>query len=878
MPKHQLDSRDDRAQNASTPYQRPEPRANRDIDTQQETNTCTLPILSLSEAILAQISAPLAAKHESPAEHAVGQTTSTRTETPRSGRSGRRPPGTIPLASSTPDAAEENNEFQVKHAKYWQKCAPLKRRVYASMIVDIENINDKTGQPSSSLTPKPIKYRTLCFLTKRPIPIDSAMDALPIFNPPLPYLLAPRYSFKCRPGPPVDLTNSTDFNKIRQYTLNLMKIMAKQATFELSKSEMAYLILPISHNNAETGPDQTPETSIAWEEVDAFAAAEGRMLERQELADEIRLKALVDDGLFGYYHTESSTRFQVVGVRRDLCPSSVLEAVNSSDGSNGTIMSVQPRKWRDAFAARMEDVWEDQPIFEVETAYELSLGTRPVSSLRSRYVVPQLIQICNVSLSTYHSLYALPAFLQGLDHVLVANEFIKAYRLQGMSIPLALQAITLPSAGTGTTYQLLEWFGDSICGLVAAIYGYYLQTRHHCSIKQINALKRAIVENKDLNLAAKRSGMAEYLRAEGVSWKAWIPVSLEEGPGRAHCFKRTTFRIGVKGAADIVESVIGAYALSHGIDHIFPTFINLGFEFGIPVDFETLSQLELPDLTSYSTASGFGDQAASFARLASYKFANQALFTFAITLPTNPTFLETPFEQVLLRLGIAVYHHLLVEWMYAKYPDRTEGWLSEAIEIIINTIMQIGPDRMFGGRAQTSGRKKLATLRQKLGNKEAQAIEGDLASPIENAFKLVLACAFIDSGWSWERGPRKIFEHSCAAYLSSVRLPDLHSLHPRQELEKRLREKNCTGLKVEKIKPLSPGTCKITWHGKRIGFAQRDTMNAAVHAASTEALTWYMDPQLKNRRKSLCTCVPKETKEPRSDPRQRPYSKKIKPA
>lgn len=79
-----------------------------------------------------------------------------------------------------------------------------------------------------------------------------------------------------------------------------------------------------------------------------------------------------------------------------------------------------------------------------------------------------------------------------------------------------------------------------------------------------------------------------------------------------------------------MESVIGAYALSRGLDYIFPTFNNLGFEFGVPVDFQVLPQLGLPDLAAYSNRPVAAEQATSFERLTSYRFTNQALFAFAI--------------------------------------------------------------------------------------------------------------------------------------------------------------------------------------------------------------------------------------------------------
>ncbi|KAJ9118725.1 hypothetical protein QFC22_003946 [Naganishia vaughanmartiniae] len=388
MPKQHKETRKDRLQNASTPYQRQELGAKHDAGTQQEKSAPTPHVGSVSNDILALILQPSAAAPQSNPIHPslpLRPAFDAPLETPRSSRRKKKTGGISHAAPLHQDDLEEN-EVPVKHAKYWNKCVPIKRRLFASLIVDIENINDKhdaAGQSSATTTSNPIRYRTLCFLTKKPIPIRTDTDTLPVFNPPLPYVLAPRYSFKCQPGPPVDLTGFENFTKVRQYTNNLMKIMAKETTFELPKSDMPYLILPILHNNAKTTADHAAEDSIDWEEVNAFAAAEGRPLERQELTDEIRLKALVDDGLFGYHLTDSSTRFQVVGVRSDLCPGSRLEGIDGCRGSVVPIMSVQPRKWRDELESRMEDVWEDQPIFEVETAYDLSQGIRPVSSLRS---------------------------------------------------------------------------------------------------------------------------------------------------------------------------------------------------------------------------------------------------------------------------------------------------------------------------------------------------------------------------------------------------------------------------------------------------------------------------------------------------------------
>ncbi|KAJ9100743.1 hypothetical protein QFC19_005482 [Naganishia cerealis] len=338
-------------------------------------------------------------------------------------------------------------------------------------------------------------------------------------------------------------------------------------------------------------------------------------------------------------------------------------------------------------------------------------------------------------ISTYHSLYALPTLLQGLDNVLVAKALIHEYRLRKVSTPLALQATTLQSAGTDTSYQTLEWYGDSCCSLVAAIYGYYLQTHVNCSILEANVLKRAIVENKRQYLAAKRSGLVDYIRAgEGVNSKVWLPVSIAEGTGKTHCFRPVGFRIGVKGIADIVESVVGAYVLTNGISRIFPTFSRLGFEFGVPVNVKTLKSLRPPDLPAYSNDAVSEEQVALFEKCTSYRFKNQALFTFAITRPGNWEQIQDPLEHALSRLGGAVYLHLLTEWIYANHPDRQEGWLTEAThfyghtDTIMETITHSSLSRVIGHIPQNGRKTKELKAQERLTDGRVQAREIDPAS------------------------------------------------------------------------------------------------------------------------------------------------------
>lgn len=61
--------------------------------------------------------------------------------------------------------------------------------------------------------------------------------------------------------------------------------------------------------------------------------------------------------------------------------------------------------------------------------------------------------------STYHSLFAVPALVQALDFVLVAKELVHTYGLRKTSTQRAMEAISLPTADLGSSYERLEWYG-----------------------------------------------------------------------------------------------------------------------------------------------------------------------------------------------------------------------------------------------------------------------------------------------------------------------------------------------------------------------------------------------------------------------------------
>lgn len=369
--------------NASTkpisgPYpQERDGRRSKGIATSQAKSTVVpLKTLSLSDEILSQIAKPL-----QPQSLLASDTNNSKpapSHSPLSRPSKRKKTkATIDDALPVENASsEQESTVEIRHSAFWQECVPSEPTVYSSLIVSITKIADDTRSEGMSL-PQPIVFRTLAFLTKAKAPIDAS-DSFPVSSM---LCSASRFRFACRPGPAVDLTEPAKYSNVRSYTLKLMTIMSRLQKFEIPEAEMPYLFLPVKHDLSDTTDILDAQTTIDWTEVNTFAVKDGRMLERDEVADVNRLQRIVNDGLWSYHYTDVSARFEVVALREDL---RALSEVDSVDGDKQTICSLQPRKWKEALEAQQVDVWDDQPIFELEPSWDLHAMLRPTSSLRTR--------------------------------------------------------------------------------------------------------------------------------------------------------------------------------------------------------------------------------------------------------------------------------------------------------------------------------------------------------------------------------------------------------------------------------------------------------------------------------------------------------------
>eukprot|EP00178_Gracilaria_changii_P001479 TRINITY_DN11_c2_g1_i2.p1 TRINITY_DN11_c2_g1~~TRINITY_DN11_c2_g1_i2.p1 ORF type:complete len:1715 (+),score=221.08 TRINITY_DN11_c2_g1_i2:3836-8980(+) len=189
----------------------------------------------------------------------------------------------------------------------------------------------------------------------------------------------------------------------------------------------------------------------------------------------------------------------------------------------------------------------------VQGVSQLQLCERSVAnSGNSKYLIPELCRKHPVSVG---SLFVPPvAFL--LEHHLAMCE-LRALLVKrtGIRCDLGLLTRSVTSAGVShiANYERLEFLGDALLKLSSTVRVF---TRFpHDSEGKMHSKRRKLVCNARLYEVGKAVGLQNYCRNRKEEVGEWKPPGTDMG-GRTHL-------ISVKGLADVVEAICGAFFL-HG--------------------------------------------------------------------------------------------------------------------------------------------------------------------------------------------------------------------------------------------------------------------------------------------------------------------------
>ncbi|KZO93295.1 ribonuclease III [Calocera viscosa TUFC12733] len=370
----------------------------------------------------------------------------------------------------------------------------------------------------------PDAYRTLCILTRLPLPRVPPFELFfPELNKAPDQEVAATVMVKLLPCAPfhVPAERASDLHR---YTIRLVRSSTSKQFFCLS-DRMVYYFLPMKAgwtsltSLLDGSLPIVIDDLVDWLDVETAAAqAAWSPLDRQHLEEEINDTVIQDREM------EFTRKFQPLRVRYDLNPLSKPED-SSREQAYASILDFCRAKRR-GFEG-VDD--EAQPLLEVDKVLgplnRLSPLCRLPTTARklpAKYLIPELCVKYCLSLSSFRTSMLLPSIVARLEELLLVRECNSALFEGRLDEGLLGQALTAPSVGVGYDYQRLELLGDSFLKYLASIYLFV--TCPNDGEGAMHVQRQRIISNFSLRFHSDRIGLLpQYIQSRPHGPGQWWP-------------------------------------------------------------------------------------------------------------------------------------------------------------------------------------------------------------------------------------------------------------------------------------------------------------------------------------------------------------------
>ena len=399
------------------------------------------------------------------------------------------------------------------HASFWDECPALDPSSLWPTVLELQ-----IGGPFASRSGE---CRKLCLITSRPLPPlrnngdEYTLDlAMPNAGPKQEKVEA---RVKMTRGKRMKPWERERLDQAMMYTQRLVRAQInKPAQGHLDSTR--WLVTPL-REDFQTG-EKVRRRDIAWEEVDA--GCDESFCQPFTFDDPEKLaKEAIDAVTTAKY--EFSRRTFVKALRTDLSPAST----DPSDPSGTkTILEGLP--------SAVALTRPTQSILHVDVVHNSRHGGFVAGlvnpKLLDKYLIPELTYRHCISASVFKTASMLPQTIAALDDLLVACQLSETLWAGSLDPPLALTALTCPSAhgaGHGKSYQRLEMLGDALLKLLTAVYLLYRLDGGPVDWDTLHQDKQVMVSNRTLQGRAIEAGVVPYIRGGSGKSKEWIPMGWE---------------------------------------------------------------------------------------------------------------------------------------------------------------------------------------------------------------------------------------------------------------------------------------------------------------------------------------------------------------
>lgn len=483
-----------------------------------------------------------------------------------------KPPAVATVVEkSQPKAKKAGAQVKVA-SQFWRDCTSSRKVGAFSVVVLHFEPDGESPSAAAEGLPPPGPYRPLAILTRLAMPLPFEQIPLQLYD-------FYGRSIKCRPQAGADMElDASALEKAFKFTLLLMQAYTFKPTvlpFEkYPYSECPYFVLPVAKEDSSV---------ISWQEVNiALGKSTSIRFSRHEYK---RLEEQCEDILINIPDEEHGKTYFVKAVRRDIDPLTATENVGLSPDVNGVqypslyqLQACKPHYFGKS-GLLPEDQLKDwkQPVLELNRlppAVNMCQADHSAASkFRSatKYRWPELIGYRPIPKSIYLSAQTLPTVMTLLDDMLLASEVNSKYLANKAKVLDVAVALSAPSAVRGSSYERLEFLGDSF--LRFGVGAYFFNADLKMPSNRLTISTRAVTDNRPLKAAMERSGADAYMRIEQVTPPSYCPTRHLLGSDHTG-FTRAKF--GYKPVADVCEALVAAAGLADGPCSTIEILRNLG--------------------------------------------------------------------------------------------------------------------------------------------------------------------------------------------------------------------------------------------------------------------------------------------------------------
>lgn len=208
---------------------------------------------------------------------------------------------------------------------------------------------------------------------------------------------------------------------------------------------------------------------------------------------------------------------------------------------------------------------------DLNTPARPQLRNCPQSVCRTSNLPPAWIELIRKS----------PSLLRLLHDTVHCHQTIVKFSLPPINVDMLRHALTVPSAGTGDSYQALEFAGDTVLKICTSVHAYLefpaLDEGRMSTVRQ-NSVGNRFLRHRSFDSGFASAVLTPLFRPG----KSWVPPTSEEAVLSEDGLTMER-QVGRKALADTIESTLGAAFLSggeRGLEMALETGEKLGLCFG----------------------------------------------------------------------------------------------------------------------------------------------------------------------------------------------------------------------------------------------------------------------------------------------------------